>query len=47
MLLKIKKVKKKHDGDIVQMFTWNCPALNGLETKISRTFLDFYHLGHE
>ena len=22
-------------------------ALNGLETKISRTFLDFLHLGHE
>ena len=22
-------------------------SLNGLETKISRTFLDFLHLGHE
>jgi len=22
-------------------------AMNGLETKISRTFLDFLHLGHE
>ena len=22
-------------------------TLNGLETKISRTFLDFLHLGHE
>ena len=26
---------------------WKSGGENGLETKISRTFLDFLHLGHE
>ena len=32
---------------MMMMMTFRIFFYNGVETKISRTFLDFLHLGHE
>ena len=42
ILIKVKKHIPSDGGLTIEQ-----QASNGLETKISRTFLDFLHLGHE
>ena len=43
----ILSLQKQYFTHSLGSFVKYCFATNGLETKISRMFLDFLHLGHE